>query len=92
MSSKLSDRGETGCVIRAREQKGFESNRPFSTTRMVKARAMALKSDGSGHLQECEGPGAPGGRSAADRMPRPDGEALGATNGGLGGGATEQER
>ena len=43
MSSKLSERGETGCVIRARERKGFESNRPFSATKMVKARAMALK-------------------------------------------------
>ena len=43
MSSKLSERGETGCVIRARERKVFESNRPFSTARMVKVGAMALK-------------------------------------------------
>ena len=43
MSSKLSERGETGCVIRAREQKVFESNKTFSTARMVKAGAMALK-------------------------------------------------
>ena len=43
MSSKLSERGETGCVIRARERNGFESSKPFSATRMVKAGAMALK-------------------------------------------------
>ena len=30
-------------MIRAREWKGFESNRPFNVTRMVKAGAMALK-------------------------------------------------
>ena len=30
-------------MIRAREWKGFESNRPFSATRIVKAGAMALK-------------------------------------------------
>ena len=43
MSSKLSERSKIGCVIRAKERKGFESNRPFSTTRMVKAGAMVLK-------------------------------------------------
>ena len=30
-------------MIRARERKGFESNMPFSATRVVKAGAMALK-------------------------------------------------
>ena len=43
MSSKLSEHGETRCVIRIRERKGFESNRPFSAMRMMKTRAMALK-------------------------------------------------
>ena len=43
MSSKLSEQGETGCVIRARERKVFKSSRPFSAARMVKAGAMALK-------------------------------------------------
>ena len=40
MSSKLSERGETGCVIRILERKVFESDR---STEMVKAGAMALK-------------------------------------------------
>ena len=43
MSSKLSERGETGCVIRARKRKVFESNRIFNTAKKVKAGAMALK-------------------------------------------------
>ena len=43
LSSKLSEHGKTGCVIRARERKVFESIRTFSATRMVKAGAMALK-------------------------------------------------
>ena len=43
MSSNLSEHGKTGCVIRARERKVFESNRTFSATRMVKAGAMILK-------------------------------------------------
>ena len=43
MSSKLSKRGETDYVIRARERKVFENDRVFSTARMVKAGRMVLK-------------------------------------------------
>ena len=43
MSSKLSEHGEIGCVIQAKERKVFESNRIFSAARMVKAGAMAIK-------------------------------------------------
>ena len=46
---------------------------------------------GSGHLQEYEGPGVPGGGSAANRMPKVDGEALVAKNGRPGGRAARQE-
>ena len=53
---------------------------------MVKARAMALKAIvSSRHSQECEGLGAPGGGFAANLVPQPDGEALGARHGGDGG-------
>ena len=49
------------------------------------------QSSGSGHPQECKRPGAPRGGSAANRMPRIDGEALGATNGRPGGGVVGRE-
>ena len=45
------------------------------------------QSSGSERPQECERPGASGGRSSAHRMPRIHGKALGAADGGHGGGA-----
>ena len=48
---------------------------------------------GSGywHPQECKRPGAHGGGSAVDRMPRIDGKALGATDGRSSGGVAGRE-
>ena len=43
------------------------------------------QSGGSGRPQECERPGAAGGRSPADWMPRVHGKTLGVANGGDGG-------
>ena len=58
---------------------------------MVKAGAMALKVVVPG-IPKSERPGASGGRSLAHRMPWIHGQALGATDGGHGGGAAGRQR
>ena len=69
----------------------FESNRNSKSGKDGEGWSDGTQSGSFGHSQECKGPGAPRGGFTANRVPRPDGEALGAVHGGDGGGATGQQ-
>ena len=70
----------------------FESNGNSKSCKDGEGCSDGAQGGSSGHLQECEGLGAPGGGSVANRVPRPDGEALGAAHGGDDGGAAGRQR
>ena len=70
----------------------FESNKELQCCEDGEGWSNGAQGGSSEHSQECEGPGIPGGGFAANRMPRPDGEALGAACRGSGGGTTGRQR
>ena len=70
----------------------FESNRNSKSYKDGEGWSNGAQGSSSGHCQECEGPGAPGGGFAANRVPWPDGEALEATHGRDGDGAAARQR
>ena len=59
----------------------FESNRNSKSCKNSAGWSDGAQGGSSGHSQECEGPGAPGGGFATNQVPWPDGEALGAAYG-----------
>ena len=69
----------------------FESNRNSKSCKDGEGWSDGAQGSSFGHSQECKGPGAPGRGFAANRVPRPNGEALGAVHEGDGGGATGRQ-
>ena len=69
----------------------FESNRNSKSGKDGEGWSDGTQGGSSGHSQEYEGSGALGGGFAANRVPQPDGEALGAAHGEYGGRATGRQ-
>ena len=70
----------------------FESNRNSKCCKDGEGWSDGSQGGSSRHSQECEGPRALGRGFAVNRVPRPDGEALGAAHGRDGGGIAERQR